>query len=167
MNNKTTKLGIPDPILVALVFAAGLTNTTVMIGLALYILVCENSEVIRDAAKKAMIIFAVFAVLFALIYVFDDTIGLLLNRFSFYNSSYRVLTDLLSALNKVVYVVMAIIGMIKASSAQAAPSMRTAAAIPQAASQAAPQAAATVCPSCGNPLENEARFCKKCGAKMN
>ena len=164
MNNKTTKLGIPDPILVALVFAAGLTNTTVMIGLALYILVCENSEVIRDAAKKAMIIFAVFAVLFALIYVFDDTIGLLLNRFSFYNTSYRVLTDLLSALNKVVYVVMAVIGMIKASSAQAAaPSMRTAAAIPQ----AAPQAAAMVCPSCGNPLENGARFCKKCGAKMN
>ena len=183
---KTTKLGIPDSLLVALIFAAGLVDSVVFVGLALFVLLFEKEQYVKDAAKRALMLFGIFAILQGALHALDYLIRIILSNESGYNNIYNNLAYMLAASKCICYLVFAIMeawkymslrgaGVAVTKEAPAAPAQPTPAAAQPApataqpapaVAQPAPAAApAAVCPQCGNPVDKGVHFCKKCGAK--
>lgn len=171
---KTTKLGIPDSLLVALIFAAGLVDSIVMIGLAVFVLLYEKEKYVKDAAKRALMLFGLFAILQGGLHTLDYLIRIVLSNESGYNNVYNNLAYMLAASKCICYLVFAIMeawkymslrgaGVSVAKEVPTAENAQPTSEQPTAAQPAAEQAA--VCPVCGNPVDKGVHFCKKCGAK--
>lgn len=162
---KLTKLGIPDSLLIALIFAAGLVDSTIMVALAVYVLLCESYSRVKEAAKKALMLFGLFAVLQGGLHILDYAIRILLSDESGYNSAYSNLSYLLAGAKLVCFLVFAV------KESLAYMNMRGTGVCVPTEPEPAPVAAAPVneqpkvCSSCGNPIEKGVHFCKKCGAK--
>ena len=171
---KNTKLGIPDAMLVALIFLAGTADTFLMVALAVYVLLFENGDKVKDAAKRALLLFGLFAVLQGGLHVLDYVIRILLTNESGYNTVYNNLVYILAGARIVTYMVFGIKEILTYMSLRGTgvsvqkeipkeEPAKEAQPTPQAAPQSAPQA--MVCPVCGNPVDKGVHFCKKCGAK--
>ncbi len=60
-----TKLGIPVTVMAAFLYFSGLSGSSVvMIGLILYVLLFEEDDLLKKAAKQAFVLFLLFSVLF-------------------------------------------------------------------------------------------------------
>lgn len=175
---KNTKLGIPDVLLVALIFLAGISDSFLMVALVIYVLLFEKGKKVREAAQKALLLFGLFAVLQGGLHVLDYVIRILLTNESGYNTVYANFSYLLSGARIVTYMVLGVkealtymslrgSGISMQKEAPEEPVQQ-----PQPAQASAPQTAASqsepqtmVCPVCGNPVDKGVHFCKKCGAK--
>ncbi len=174
---KNTKLGIPDAMLVALIFLAGTADTFLMVALAIYVLLFENGDKVKDAAKRALLLFGLFAVLQGGLHVLDYVIRILLSNELEYNTVYNNLAYVLAGARIVTYMVFGIKEVLTYMSLRGSgvsvqkeePEKQVQEAQPAQPAQqaAAPQSApqAMVCPVCGNPIDKGVHFCKKCGAK--
>ena len=158
--NKNTKLGIPDSLLIALIFAAGMFDSFIMVGLAVYVLLFEYDGRVKSAAKKALLLFGLFAVLQGGLHTLDYLIRIPLSNEATYNSFYINVSYLLSAARLICYLVFVLLEAIGYMTSRG-----TGIYVPKEEPPVAGGEQPTVCPSCGNPLEKGAHFCKKCGAK--
>lgn len=179
--HKTTKLGIPDSLLIALIFLAGLVDSVIMIGLAVYVLLFEREESVKQAAKIALMLFGLFAVLQGGLHTLDYLIRILLSNEAGYNNVYANFSYLLAASKTIAYLVMGLkeagaymasrgTGIYVPKEAETPAPAPAPAPTPAPAPAAAPEQqapVANVCPKCGSPLDKGVHFCKKCGAKTN
>lgn len=159
--NKSTKLGIPDSLLIALIFAAGLVSPIIMIGLIVYVLLFEKAEHIKSAALKALMIFGLFAILQGGLGVFNSVMRVLLANEDGYSKVYINLSYILSGAETLTYLVYAL------KEARTYMTARGAGIYVPEEPAAETEEKPTVCPQCGNTLDKGVHFCKKCGTKTN
>ncbi len=174
---KNTKLGIPDAMLVALIFFAGAVDSCMnesasflMVALAMYVLLFEKGEKVKDAAKRALLLFCLFAVLQGGLHVLDYVIRILsskelLSKFFYLLSGVRIVTYMVFGIKETLtYMSLRGTGVSVQKEEPVEPKQPEQASATQ---TAAPQSAdqAIVCPVCGNPVDKGVHFCKKCGAK--
>lgn len=172
---KNTKLGIPDALLIALIFLAGISDSFLMVALIVYVLLFEKGKKVKDAAQKALLLFGLFAVLQGGLLVLDYVIRILSSKelhssFSYLLSGARIVTYMVFGI-KEAFTYMSLRGTgvsvqkeePEEAVQQPQPAQQEQASAPQAAPESVPQAA--VCPVCGNPVDKGVHFCKKCGAK--
>lgn len=165
--NKVTRLGVPCNLWAAIILASGIVNSTVMVGLAIFTLAYENDEFCKQFARKAIALFALFAVIGGVVYFLDDLVRIMSLNGDGYSTVYNKITYIRTAAEILCYLIFAVkafltTGSVSAPAIQAAPK-----AAPQAAPQAASQAAPVVfCPGCGHKLPQGTVFCEKCGMKV-
>lgn len=168
---KNTKLGIPDAMLVALIFLAGIVDTFLMVALVIYVLLFEKGKKVRDAAQKALLLFGLFAILQGGVSALDYVIRIIFSKglpsaFSYLISCARIVTYMVFGIREALaYMSMRGAGISMQQEEAEEPVQQ-----PQSTSHAASQTQASapqamVCPSCGNPVDKGVHFCKKCGAK--
>ncbi len=195
--HKITKLGIPDSLLIALIFVSGLADSVIMVALAVFVLLYEQEEKVKEAAKNALLLFGLFAILWGGLHTLDYLIRILLSDESGYSNFYNNLSYLLAGAQTVTYLALggkealAYMSMRskgiyvpKAEPAKTAATAQVQDAPPaqtvaqnaaqtvaqpqtQAVAPAPVQQASNVCPQCGSTLDPGVHFCKKCGAKTN
>lgn len=167
---KDTKLGIPDSLLIAVIFLSGLVDSAVMVGLAIYVLLAEKDQRVKTAAKKALILFGLVAILIGGLETLDHVVRLLLRDEGFYSGAYANIIHVIYLLRNVCYLAMglteavAFISYIKGSGVNSAFMVHEETPAP-APVPAAAQPAANVCPKCGTAVDPGVHFCKKCGTK--
>lgn len=171
---KDTKLGIPDSLLIAVIFLSGLVDSAVMVGLAVYVLLAEKDQRVKTAAKKALILFGLVAILIGGLDTFDHVIRILLSNESVYGNIYGNMIHVIYLLRNVCYLAMglteavAFISYIKGAGINSAFMTREEEPAPtpvQPTVQPAAQTTANVCPKCGSTIDPGVHFCKKCGTK--
>lgn len=72
-----THLGISVGLLAAIMYLMGLLNLLGLLVMAGYVLLCETNDWLRKSAVKAVVIYAVFAVISVVLGIFDDGFGIL------------------------------------------------------------------------------------------
>lgn len=72
-----TRLGISVGLLAAILYLLGLLNLLGLVVVAGYILFCESNEWLRKSAVKAVILYAVFALISIFFGIINDAFGIL------------------------------------------------------------------------------------------
>ena len=95
--NKKSKLGIAATILLTTIYASGLISSLIMVGLIIATLLIEEDEDIKEAARKAFMIFMIVAIVEGCF----DALTSLIRLFSTYSSG---IYDVASKIDSVVSV---------------------------------------------------------------
>ncbi|MBP5553531.1 MAG: zinc ribbon domain-containing protein [Lachnospiraceae bacterium] len=185
---RDTKLGINDYWFVALIFLAALLGPIPFLGLIIYGAVAENSKVIKDGSKIAIILYAgvkiiqyVLDVVVYLVRCFDVSEYGLNGFYSFMNRVDYFIDGVFYGAILVFLVINVVKGLSVSSVSAQAVNPLLAAGIEKTEQEAAAKAAAPaaapaqaeapkktpeVCPNCGKKLAEGVKFCAGCGTKI-
>lgn len=167
-----TKLGLKNSILVAAIFISGCISPIIMIGLAIYTLLYEEDQFSRLSAKRAIMIYILFAALYAVLQVINSTVHMFGNDFYDYNSVYSKITYFLTLAENLTYLIMAIRAFFTVDTTPGALDSKiesimtpgTAPANNTSNAESAPSAG--FCSGCGAKVPEGYDFCNKCGKKV-
>ena len=187
---RDTKLGINDYWFVALIFLAALLGPIPFLGLIIYGAVAENSKVIKDGSKIAIILYAgvkivqyVLDVVVYLVRCFDVSEYGLNGFYNFMNRVDYFIDGVFYGAILVFLIINVVKGLSVSSVSAQAVNPLLAAGIEKAEKEAAAKAAAPaaseapaqteapkktpeVCPNCGKKLAEGVKFCAGCGTKI-
>jgi len=187
---KETKLGINDYWFVALIFLAALLGPIPFLGLIIYGALAEDSKVIKDGSKVAIILYAgvkifqyVLDVVVYLVRCFDVSEYGLNGFYGFMNRVDYFIDGVFYGAILVFLVINVLKGLSSGSSVSAGVSRPVSSAVnpmlaagiekaeAEAANAAPAQAEAPkktpeVCPNCGKKLAEGVKFCAGCGTKI-
>lgn len=167
-----TKIGFNSSFLAAIIFISGISSPLLMFGLIIYVLLFENDRYLKDAAKKSVAIYGIFAFISGAWIAIDDAIRVFMNELGNYSNVYNKVSRIISLLETICFIVMAFRTYTSQELSSGTNQMdkvldkvSTANVVIASETDANTSEQFVYCAHCGNKMLKEDVFCNHCGMK--